>query len=114
MLHKCSLCGSIAFKTYHEYQVHQAVNHGLKTQIRPERITNRTVAEIVKDSESTWLKPHIVDGTVKRIVLTTNNDDEHLKACTCFDCINKRLDVIIADSQITLDNLRNSGTLEHD
>jgi hypothetical protein len=110
MGHNCALCGQIRFNTYHEYETHRAVFHGLKTVIKPERTTGRETGvmragltparpgTVVGDAEATWLRPHLVeiDGP---LVLTTAHESAHLDACTCGDCFQKKLDALVERSE---------------
>jgi uncharacterized C2H2 Zn-finger protein len=107
--HICALCGQISFKYYHEYETHRAIAHGLKTAIKPERVTGRSTARIVKEAEATWLKDALIDGTRPAIIASNN---QHLEACRCDVCFQKKLDDLVNRSEKSLESLNKSVTLE--
>jgi hypothetical protein len=100
--HLCALCGQISFATYHEYEKHRAEVHNMKTAVRPENITGRTPKQIVEDAERTWLKPYLINPATAEIVANTQ---EHLEACRCMPCFNRRLDSLIASQELSLECL---------
>lgn len=102
--HLCSLCGQIAFNTYHEYEEHRREMHLLKTEIKPERVTGRTPKQIVSDAERTWLRPYLIVNEGP-LTVTASNDSQHLEACRCMPCFNKRLDALIASQEASLASL---------
>jgi len=104
--HLCVMCGQIAFNTYHEFEFHRALFHGMKTDIRPENITGRTPARIVFDAEDTWLKPYLIPLDQPLIVMA--NTQEHLEACRCNNCFNERLDALLASQQTVLEEVENA------
>lgn len=101
--HNCALCGQISFTTYHEYEIHREDVHNMKTDIKPENVTGRTVRQIVDDAERTWLKPHliVIDGP---LVVTASSGNQHLDACRCNECFNKKLDALIVSQEESLNN----------
>ena len=117
MRHNCALCGQISFTTYHEYEAHRREFHMLKTEIKPENITGRSRAQIVAEAERTWLQPHLimtVAPTLEEVAAKKEtpasedapalvaNTEEHLEACRCNECFNKRLDALIASQEAAL------------
>jgi hypothetical protein len=101
--HYCSMCGHISFNTYHEYEIHRGVAHGIKTPVKPENITGRTPKKIVADVEKTWLKDSLImtDAPEERPAIVSNRQ-EHLEACRCNECFNKKLDALIASQEAAL------------
>jgi hypothetical protein len=99
--HTCALCGQISFSTYREYEAHRSVFHGLKTEIKPENVTGRSPRQIVEDAERTWLKPYLIVNEGP-LTVTASNDSQHLDACRCNDCFNKKLDALIASQEAAL------------
>lgn len=100
--HFCALCGQISFSTYHEFELHRLNVHNVKTPIKPENITGRTRAQIVADAESTWLKDSLIEVTARPAIVA--NTQEHLEACRCMECFNKKLDALIASQELDLLN----------
>jgi hypothetical protein len=82
----------------------------MKTAVKPENITGRTPKQIVEDAERTWLKPFLIenDAPEERPAIVTNRQ-EHLEACHCNECINKRFDAIIASQEEALKNMGGSN-----
>jgi hypothetical protein len=78
--------------------------HGLKSIVRPEKVTGRTAAQIVKEAEAGWLKPHLI-GIDTPIIA---NNAEHLAACRCNACFQKKLDELVTNSGKSLESLQNS------
>lgn len=107
--HSCSLCGQISFQYYHEYETHRQVVHGLKSQIKSEKVTGRSKAQIVNDAEETYLKPCLIAADTE-IVLITGNDKVHLDACRCGVCFQKKLDNLVDNTQYNLDTMTDSFT----
>lgn len=75
----------------------------MKTAIKPENITGRTVKQIIDDAESTWLKPHLIEND-RPLVVTVSSGKQHLAACRCMKCFNAKLDAIIAAQEESLNN----------
>jgi hypothetical protein len=93
----CAVCGIQGFKNFAEYSEHKNTIHGGLRIIQPERRTNRSKAEIVKQAEASWLKPFIIESGF-------NNATEHLKACRCPECFDKYLNKVLAwSNKITFD-----------
>ena len=103
MSHTCNLCGRIVFKTFHEYEEHRRIFHGIHSTIRPERITNRMPAQIVKDAECTWLKDYLI--AIEGALEVTTVSNEHLDACQCDLCFQKKLDALVESSNASVRDL---------
>ena len=93
--HLCALCGQISFATYHEYEKHRAQAHDLKSAIMPERITGRTVTQIVNEAERTWLKPLIVPIDERKEAVNV-----HPSECKCMACFDIHWSKISASLQV--------------
>lgn len=73
--------------------------------IKPEIFSGRTPKEIVSDSESTWLKPYLVETDAPELF-----ESEHLLGCHCQSrCFQKKLDALIALQEVSLESLNNGG-----
>lgn len=107
--HLCALCGQISFKYYHEYEKHRAEAHGMKTAIKPENVTGRSRAQIVKDAEESYLQPFLIEtelpAPTEEMPAIMANNKEHLAACRCNACFNKQLDSLIASQEMSLKHL---------
>jgi hypothetical protein len=75
--------------------------HLLKTEIKPENVTGRTPKQIVREAEAGWLKPHLIP-TNGPLTVTASNDSQHLDACRCMVCFNRKLDALIESQEAAL------------
>lgn len=64
--------------------------------IRPINTSGRTRRQIVEDIERTWLKSHLIPVMVSEVLI--HNTDSFC----CNECLNKRLDAIIASQEESL------------
>ena len=85
----CPICG-ICFQTWSEYHEHTRTHQ--HKEIKPVNHTGRSKAQIVREAEETWLCPFIIQSS----------NGEHVAACRCNLCFNKRLDAIIAGQEAAL------------
>lgn len=82
----------------------------MRAIIVPERVTSRSKAQIVKEAESTWLKPFIIehnDGQTKE--LHEISIKTHAEDCHCEPCIQRQLDAIIAFGDAATKELSNAS-----
>lgn len=71
-------CGTCD-KTYYghgEYDLHR---HKCRKELKPERTTDRTRAQIVADAERTWLAPYIVRKTSDSVTVRVTDEPKVLE-----------------------------------
>lgn len=79
--------------------------------LKPVNTSGRTPKKIVADAEATWLKPYlIVPDDVMPAIVATN--EEHLDVCRCNECFQRKLDELVSSTEINLDSMAKSVTLE--
>ena len=82
MTNACPVC-NLEFHHWPNYSAHLR-SHSMHSSL-PLNTSGRTKAQIVASAEDTWLKPAIIQ--------TITGD--HLEACHCEACIQKKLDTIL-------------------
>lgn len=100
----CPRCGKIEFKNVGEYELHQIDFHGIKLPIRSRNESGRSSLQIVKDAESSWLKPFILEGNF--ILTDSTNEEKHLTACMCHQCLATKLNDMLRTTQKELEEIK--------
>lgn len=68
----------------------------MRVVLKPENVTGRSVATIVKDAEASWLKPFLIeynDGQIKKVHEISKKI--HAADCRCNECFQRALDRIV-------------------
>lgn len=87
----CPHCG-IGFNKWEDYNEHLTTHRVALSHLLPVNHSGRSKAQIVDEAERSWLAPYLI-STVYH---------EHLGACKCSVCLNKRLDALIAEQEAAL------------